>query len=154
MKFVLASYNGSATFGVSIGEAVSKLFPGFDVDLGDRVAVEGEVPGGGDGDTGADGSTPPTTAPSSGSSTVPTTTGGQTPEELLAEANRLFGEADAALQANDLGGYQTKVDQARQLVQQAFDVMQASTTSTPSSATPGSTVTASGSSSSAPPTTN
>ena len=50
-----------------------------------------------------------------------------TPEELLAEANRLFGEADAALKAGDLGGYQTKATQARKLVQQAFDLMQPAT---------------------------
>ena len=160
MKFVLASYNGSATFGESIGEAITKLFPGFNVDLGDRVDVQGEVPGGGDGDTGGttDGSTPSTTQPSTGSTVPPTTTGGQTPEELLAEANRLFGEADTALQAGDLGSYQTKVDQARQLVQQAFDLVQSSTTtSTPlssSSVPPGSTATASGSTSSTPPTTS
>lgn len=153
MKFVLASYNGSATFGESIGEAVNKLFPGFDVDLGDRVNVAGEVPGGGDGggDDGTDG-TPSTSTPST--SSPPTTGTGQTPEELLAEANRLFGEADAALAAKDLTGYSTKVDQARQLVQEAFDLMQASTstTSTSTSVPPGSTVTASGSS--APPTTS
>ncbi|MFT3851371.1 MAG: hypothetical protein QM733_01305 [Ilumatobacteraceae bacterium] len=157
MKFVLASYNGSATFGESIGEAVDKLFPGFDVDLGDRVNVAGEVPGGGDDSGGDNGTgTPSTTTPSTGSSTsVPPTTGaGETPEELLAEANRLFGEADAALQAKDLTGYSSKVDQARQLVQRAFDLMQASTstTSTSTSAPPGSTVTASGSS--VPPTTS
>ena len=63
-----------------------------------------------------------------------TTTPGDsgTPEELLSEANRLFGDADAALKAGDLGGYQTKVEQARKLVQQAFDLMQ-SVTSVPSS---------------------
>jgi hypothetical protein len=163
MKFVLASYNGSATFGESIGEALSKLFAGFDSDLGDRVTVEGEVPGGGDGtDTG--GSTPSTTAPpAGGSSTSTPSTGGsgaQTPEELLGEANRLFGEADAALKTGDLGGYQTKVEQARKLVQQAFDLVQASTTTTASTSTAssvptGSTATASGTGpgTSVPPTT-
>jgi uncharacterized membrane protein (UPF0182 family) len=157
MKFVLASYNGSATFGESIGEALSKLFAGYSTDLGDRVAVEGEVPDGGN-PSGGDGSTPSTTTapPTDGSGTsVPPTTGGgtQTPEELLAEANRLFGEADTALTDGDLGGYQTKVEQARQLVQQAFDLVQSSTTSTTSSVPTGSTATASGAGTSVPPTT-
>ncbi len=172
MKFVLASYNGSATFGESIGEALSKLFTGYNVDLGDRVDTDGNVPGSGtDQGSGTDtsGTTPSTTGPAT---TAPSTggtggTGADTPEELLSEANRLFGEADTALKNGDLGGYQTKVQQARQLVQQAFDVMQASTTSsTPSDATTpsgssagtptsspapgGTTATASGSS--APPT--
>ena len=144
MKFVLASYNGSATFGESIGDALGKLFPGFNTDLGDRVDIDGAVPGSGTGDTSGSGSTTSTTTPTDSSG--PSTTGGTattspggtatTPEELLAEANRLFGEADTALKDGDLGGYQTKVTQARALVQQAFDVMQASTstsTSVPSS---------------------
>jgi uncharacterized membrane protein (UPF0182 family) len=174
MKFVLASYNGSATFGESIGDALGKLFPGFNADLGDRVNVDGTVPGSGTGDTSGSGSTTSTTAPSGASG--PSTSGGTattspggtatTPEELLAEANRLFGEADAALKTGDLGSYQAKVTQARQLVQQAFDVMQASTsttassvpsTSVPSATTPSASpttaaTTAGASASSAPPT--
>lgn len=149
MKFVLASYNGTATYGESTGEALSKLFPGYDVDLGDRITVPGEVPGGGDSTDTGEGSTPSTTAPPTSGPTESTTPGGQTPDELLAEANRLFIEADAALTDGDLGGYQQKVEQARQLVQQAFDLMQASTTT--SSVPGGSTSTASGSST--PPTT-
>src|SRR6476620_5844710 len=113
---MIASYNGSATFGESIGDALGKLFPEFDTDLVDRVDIDGAVPGSGTGDTSGSGSTT-TTAPTDSSG--PSTTGGTattspgstatTPEELLAEANRLFGEADTALKDGDLGGYQTKV---------------------------------------------
>jgi uncharacterized membrane protein (UPF0182 family) len=45
---------------------------------------------------------------------------GATPEELLADADRLFDQADAALAAGSLGDYQDLVDQARSLLDQAL----------------------------------
>ena len=44
---------------------------------------------------------------------------GDSPEELLAEADRLFGSADEALRAGDLGRYQDLVAEARRRVEQA-----------------------------------
>ncbi|MEO5724551.1 MAG: UPF0182 family protein [Ilumatobacteraceae bacterium] len=135
VKFVLASYGGRATFGVSIGEAIGKLFPGFTQDLGDVVDVPGAPPGSGPelpptvpGDT-----TPSTTV--GPTTTLPGSPSTSTPEELLASANQLFGEADDALAAKDLTTYATKVAQARALVKQAYDQM---LSSTPSTSVPGS----------------
>jgi uncharacterized membrane protein (UPF0182 family) len=159
MKFVLASYNGQAAFGNDISEAVGKLFPGFNKDLGDIVDVGGEPPGSGTG-TGTDsGSTTSTTQPASNGTTPsgPSTTATQgttpgTPEELLAEADRLFAEADTALKAGDLGTYQSKVTAARALVTQAHDMIVASSspgTSTPSSSATSTATTVASSSSGA-----
>ncbi len=70
-RFVIVSHNGRAQFGESLGEALGKLFPGFEEDLGDRVG--GEAPE----EEGA----PPTESaePSEG-----------TPAELLAQADELL----------------------------------------------------------------
>ncbi|MCU1502501.1 MAG: hypothetical protein JWM12_1855 [Ilumatobacteraceae bacterium] len=158
MKFVLASYNGQAAYGVDIGEAIGKLFPGFNKDLGDRVDVGNEPPGSGSGTSPPDnGSTPSSTVPGTTQPGSPTTTPSSTadsPEAVLAEADQLFAEADAALKAGDLGTYQAKVTAARALVTQAHDMIvnatapssstpagttaTSSPTSTPASSTPGS----------------
>ncbi len=133
MKFVLASYNGSAAYGESTGEALGKLFPGFETDLGDRLDVDGQSPDSGEPADGTDTTTPTTPSTTVGGSTTTTTPGAAgTPEELLAEANQLFVDADAALKSGDLGAYQAKEAQARKLVQQAFDQLQP-VTSVPSS---------------------
>ena len=132
MKFVLASYNGSAAYGESTGEALGKLFPGFNADLGDRLDVDGQPPDSGEPDDGTATTTPTTPSTTVGGSTTTTPAGSGTPEELLAQANQLFIEADAALKSGDLGAYQSKEAQARKLVQQAFDQLQPAT-SVPSS---------------------
>ena len=65
----------------------------------------------------------PAPDPTTGSTTtVPDTevpAGDSTPEELLARADSLFTQADAALAAGDLGEYQRLITEARTLVQQA-----------------------------------
>ena len=48
-RFVIVAYNGRAAYGESLGEALAKLFPGFEEDLGDRVGAaeepeDGETP--------------------------------------------------------------------------------------------------------------
>jgi hypothetical protein len=76
------------------------LFPGFATDIGDVV-----------------GNTPP--AGNGGNANPPPTTD-KTPADLLDEAQTLFAAADKALEAHDLATYQTKVNAARALVQQAL----------------------------------
>ena len=107
-RFVIVSHNGRAQFGESLGEALGKLFPGFEEDLGDRVG--GEAPE----EEGA----PPTESaePSEG-----------TPAELLAQADELLTEANDALTAGRLGEYQEKVDQAGALIDQALELLQPTT---------------------------
>jgi uncharacterized membrane protein (UPF0182 family) len=102
-QYILASYNGNASFGTTIQEALAKLFPGFRTDVGDVV---------GDGD----GSTPEPEPPA----------GDETAEELLAQADDLFRQADEALP--DFARYAELNSQARALVSRALEMLQSATT--------------------------
>ena len=98
LQYVIAVYNGNAAFGSNIQEALSKLFPAFQTDVGDVVGAEpaeeepGEV-------------APPTD---------------ETVDELLTRAQELFAEADAALP--DFARYAELNEQARGLVEQALEL--------------------------------
>ncbi|MFM2070159.1 MAG: hypothetical protein RLZZ623_422 [Actinomycetota bacterium] len=105
-RFMLASYNGNAAFGATIQEALAKLFPGFSTDIGDVVgAADPTVP--------TDPSTP----------TDPGTPSTDTPAQLLARAQTLFEQADAALP--DFAKYDELTKQARQLVSDAVTALNA-----------------------------
>lgn len=110
VRKMLASYDGRSVIGDSITDVVAQLFPGFNVNLGDRV-----------GGTTSPGVTN-TTIPGSPTTTVPPGGSSLTPAQLLQQAERLFAEADAALAKTppDFATYQTKLSQARALVQQAL----------------------------------
>ncbi len=99
-RFVIASHGGRSQFGASLGEALGKLFPGFEADLGDRVGVEGPEPG-----------TEPPTDPNDPVS----------PAELLAQADELLRDAEQALQDGEgLGVYEQRVQEASALIDQAL----------------------------------
>jgi uncharacterized membrane protein (UPF0182 family) len=106
-RFVIVAYDGRAAYGESLGEALAKLFPGFEGDLGDRVGLEDEAT------TGDEGTTEPDPATTEGS-----------PAELLTEAGQLFDDANAALAASDLDGYQTNIEAAEALVDQALALLE------------------------------
>ncbi len=106
-RFVIVAYNDRAAFGESLGEALAKLFPGFEEDLGDRVGAVEEP---------EDGEPPP---PESG------TPAESTPAELLAQADQLLADADLALEARDLAGYQENVEAAKALIDQALELLDA-----------------------------
>ncbi len=112
VRKVLGSYNGRSVIGNSLTDVISQLFPGFAVNLGDRV-------GGGS----TSGSTS-TTVPGSPSTTVPSSNS-LTPAQMLQQAERLFAEADAALAKSppDFATYQSKTQQARALVQKALSAI-------------------------------
>lgn len=107
VRKVLASYNGQSVIGDSLTNVIMQLFPGFNINLGDRV-------GGG-------GSTTATTVPGSPATTTPASTS-TTPAQMLQQAENLFREADAALAKSppDFSTYQSKLVQARALVQKAL----------------------------------
>lgn len=109
VRKMLGSYNGRSVIGNSITDVVAQLFPGFSMNLGDRV-----------GSGGTSGSTT-TTVPGSPTTTVPSSNT-LTPSQMLQQAERLFAEADAALAKSppDFATYQTKTQQARALVQKAL----------------------------------
>ena len=100
VRKILASYNNRAVMADSVSEAIARLFPGFDVDLGDR--------------------TGPTTT-----TTTPGNEPTDTPADLLAKADQLFAEADAALQQNppDFATFQSKQAEAREYIQQALNLL-------------------------------
>ena len=110
----------------TVSGAMTKLFPGFSLDLGDRV-------GGADATTNPDTTNPtlpgttPTTVPGSPATTPTTVVAGvpQSPSELLAAADTLFSEADAALALSppDFATYQAKQAAARELVRKALDAV-------------------------------
>ena len=112
VRKVLGSYNGKSVIGNSLTDVIAQLFPGFSMNLGDRV-------GGGS----STGSTS-TTVPGAPTTTVPAGNT-LTPSQMLQQAERLFAEADAALAKSppDFATYQTKTQQARALVQKAISAI-------------------------------
>jgi len=110
VRRVLAWHDGEAVIGNTLTEAIGRLFPNANVDLGEIT------------DTGS--SEPDTTDPGT---TDPGTTDPGTsvtdPAALLEEAQSLFDEADAALRDGDLGAYQDKVGEAQDLIAQALQLL-------------------------------
>jgi hypothetical protein len=106
VRKILAGYGDRSVIGDSLTSVISQLFPGFNGNLGDRV--------------GGSSSTPTTTIAGSPVTVAPTA--GTTPAELLRQAEALFAQADAALAKTppDFATYQSKLAQARGLVQQAL----------------------------------
>ena len=112
VRKILAWYNNKSVIGNSVTAVVTQLFPGYVGDLGDRVGGSSTV-------------TTTTVAPSTGGSSPGTTvpaTSTSTPKELLAQADALFVQADAALASSppDFSTYQEKLAQARELVRRAL----------------------------------
>lgn len=108
-------------FGDTIDAAIADLLDGVD---------DGAV------DESTDGTTadqPEAEEPSEDGSTTTTEPGSgtdRTPTQLLADADAKFTEADELLKAGDLGGYQSAVSDARDLVRQADQALQAGATTT------------------------
>ncbi len=105
LESVSVTYGSRSERGPSLSSALAKLFPGFDVNLGDR---EGE-------------SITPAES-TSGSPSVPSDETPGSPEELLARAEALFTEAQDAKAAFDSKTYQQKIEQAYELVRQAAEL--------------------------------
>lgn len=126
VRKILASYDSRSVIADTVSGAMTKLFPGFSLDLGDRV-------GDADATTNPDITTPtlpgttPTTVPGSPATTPTTVVAGvpQSPSELLSAADNLFSEADAALALSppDFASYQAKQAAARELVRKALDAV-------------------------------
>ena len=123
VRKVLASYDEKSVIADSVSAAIGKLFPGFNIDLGDRVD-DGKAgsSGGTSTDTGSGSSSNSGGTPTS--TTTPSTTD-QTPAQLLAQADELFTQADAALAQSppDFATYQEKQAAARELVRRALSAM-------------------------------
>lgn len=99
---ISVSYNGRHAKGKSLGEALQSMF-GVEIDIGDRqadVSAEPDKPTGGDGST---------AEPS-------------TVEELMAEADRLFDEAQEARDQFDSKTYGEKLQAAYERMRQAAEL--------------------------------
>jgi len=109
---IIVSYNAQAVIDDTIGGALRQLFRGFQGDVGDRVGGGTATP-----DTSTDGT-------SNTGTSEPNTDA--TPEELLQQAQQLFDDADAALKDSppDYATYGEKQQQARDLIQQAINLLQ------------------------------
>ena len=119
---VVSTDNGTSVYTSTIGGALGQLFPGISVDLDERALGSST-----DASTGLPGDTGSTTG--TGGPSDATVTSASTPEQLLTAADRLLREADDDLRVNgDLGSYQTKVNQATDLVTQALTLMGAAPT--------------------------
>jgi len=105
LRYVVVIGNGSIGYSDSLTGALNSLFPGAQVELGDRPAVASNGPG------------------STTTTTVAGSTGAETIGQLLADATQLFADADAALHAGDLGTYQAKVQAAKAKVAQAVALL-------------------------------
>lgn len=121
VRRVLAWYDGRSVIGDTLSEAVNRLFPGANIDLGEFVLDE-SIPSP---DPGLDGETDGDTSGDSGEIAEPGDTGttSSDPAELLREAEVLFDEADVALRSGDLGTYQSKVQQAEELISRALTLL-------------------------------
>ena len=123
VRRILAWYDGRSVIGDNLSDAMNRLFPGANVDLGeiageastDTDVIDELDPGtdtgtdtGTGGDTGTDTSVDPDTTD---------------PVALLEAAESVFDEADAALRAGDLGEYQAKVREAEDLLARALDLL-------------------------------
>jgi uncharacterized protein len=111
---VIVSYNDRAVLESTVGQGLAALFPGFERDVGDAIDRPTEPVGGvDDGDGPDETSTDPDTGTPNGD-----------PVALLERADAAFLEADDALAAGDLGRYQEKIDEARQLIADAFAILE------------------------------
>jgi uncharacterized protein len=129
-RFVITSFGERATYAPTMGQALGQLFPGFNGVLSDRVPDPGgdltespdfdgfdpdaDFDGDGDGQPLEPDQPPARPGPGDDADAA----------ELLAEAEALFIEAEAGLRANgDLGAYQQSVEEARDLVARALDLL-------------------------------
>ena len=116
----LASYNNRVVMDDDLTAAISKLFPGFDKNLGDRID-DGSVEVLPDASDDSANSSTSSTLPSSGGSSESL----ETPAALLARAEELFAQADAALGSTppDFALYQKRLAEARELVSRAIAIV-------------------------------
>ena len=126
VRRVLAWHDGRSVIGNTLTDAINRLFPTADVDLGEVTGEAGtdseildDIDAIIDSDTSTDSSADIGTG--GGASTVdPNSTD---PVVLLEAAEIVFDEADAALRDGDLGLYQEKVREAEQLLSRALELL-------------------------------
>lgn len=113
LRYVTVTYDKESYRGTSLEEALAQAFD-VELDLDTVVRVPGS-------DAGEPGGSTTTTTATPGTTVPPTTVPGavSSVEELLAEAQALYEEAQSALRDGDLGTYQEKLEQAYEKAAQA-----------------------------------
>jgi uncharacterized membrane protein (UPF0182 family) len=127
-RFVITSYGDRATYAPTLGQALGQLFPGFSANVGDRVSDPG-----GEFEEVADQFDPDRDGGFNGEDERPLepdrparpgVSDDADAAALLAEAETLFIEAESNLRSSgDLGSYQRTIEQARDLVTRALDLI-------------------------------
>lgn len=114
LKNVIVAFGAEVAMGETLFDALVQIFDTPEDIEALRVILAGELNPPTDPDEGPE---EPSEEPSEG-------TPDRTVDELLSQASALLEEAESALQADtpDLGAYQDKVDQARDLVNQALEL--------------------------------
>ena len=112
---VIVSYNDRAVLEDTVSEALTALFPGFEGAIDETIDQPTEPDAGGD--SGGQDPSVPTPDPD------PSESSGDDPVALLEQADQAFLEADTALADGDLGAYQAKIAEARQLIADAFALL-------------------------------
>lgn len=132
--FVIVSHNDRSAMACDLTSALDDLFNGFRTNVGDRLTEDGglALPGAcadqtidtddiaepePDTDTATDTGTD--TSTDTGTDTVDPGLADATAAELIAEANQLFAEAEAALEEGDLGEFQQKFELGAELTARA-----------------------------------
>jgi uncharacterized membrane protein (UPF0182 family) len=125
LQRVIISYGNEIVIENTLREGLVELFG----EAAPETQEEGpDDPDEGDEQPDPDPGTGPTDEPEEDDPEVPT--GDEDVAELLAQADQALAEAEAALEAGDLGTYQDKVDEARDLVDRALGLSGGGTTTT------------------------
>ncbi|HSP29872.1 MAG TPA: UPF0182 family protein [Ilumatobacteraceae bacterium] len=111
-RAVIVSYADRSVLARTVSAGLADLFPGFESDVGEAIDEPTEP---GSGEDGGDDPAEPTPDPDRA---------GDDPVALLEQADAVFLEADEALAVGDLGLYQEKIDEARQLIADAFALLE------------------------------
>ena len=105
-RFVIVSHENGAVLDTNLDAALSRLFPGFDGEVGDRVGEVDDL----------DAIEPPVDPDDDQPAVI-----GDEPAALAAEAERLYLEAQDALRDGDLGLFQERLDEVGEIIAQLSD---------------------------------
>jgi len=126
LKQVIAVFDGEVVMRTTLREALRVLFPGANPQTFEGGVVS-QDPTGSSGTTNPDGTSGETTPP-----TTPPSTGNATKDQLVDQAAKALSDADTALRNGNLAGYQAKVKEAQNLLNQAQVLPNGTTSSTTS----------------------
>lgn len=123
LRFVAVRFGEHVGIGTTLQEALDQVFQGDSGATTGENPIPDQPPGTTPGQTPAP---DPTASPAPSSPSAPPASppgGGAAAKQLLAEAETLFNEADAALKAGDLAGYQAKQNAAKAKVVEAMKAL-------------------------------